>query len=106
MGGKRLTPEQRIERKAARLKSRRIPSLALIRNGKDRPCADCGMKYHWFAMDYDHIPERGVKLFNVSQGNCRNIDLIAAEIAKCDVVCSNCHRVRTYRRMELDKLSL
>ena len=62
------------------------------------PCMDCGIKYPPFVMEFDH---RGgeVKLNNVSEltryGSRKRID---AEIAKCDLVCANCHRVRTYKR--------
>lgn len=46
-------------------------------------------------MDFDHRPDE-VKVKNVSQ--LKTLDDVKAEIAKCDVVCSNCHRLRTKRR--------
>lgn len=97
--------EKRRRQIAQRMRYRK-PSIDLIRSGKNKPCVDCGRQYHWFAMDYDHIPERGKKLFNVSQANCRNVVALAAEIAKCDVVCSNCHRIRTFTRRQLEALNL
>lgn len=47
-------------------------------------------------MDFDHV--RGSKVGNVSEmlGSTSLADLLM-EIAKCDVVCANCHRLRTYR---------
>jgi hypothetical protein len=49
-------------------------------------------------MDFDHV--RGEKLFDVSRmvGPGLSLELIKAEIAKCDVVCANCHRIRTFER--------
>jgi hypothetical protein len=72
----------------------------LIRQAKDVPCADCGVRYPWYIMDFDHRPGEK-KLFNLSiaAGQTRlSWKQIAAEIAKCDVVCANCHRERTYQR--------
>lgn len=62
-------------------------------------CVECGYKDHFAALDFDHV--RGEKLYNVSSmpsitGSWR---LILEEIAKCDVVCSNCHRIRTFNRL-------
>jgi len=61
-------------------------------------CADCGYKDHAVALDFDHVS--GVKLGNVGTLVNRGaaMETILAEIAKCEVVCANCHRVRTERR--------
>lgn len=61
-------------------------------------CIDCGYREHPVAMDFDHLPGTK-KLFNVSQALWRPLATILAEIEKCEVVCANCHRIRTYRRM-------
>lgn len=47
------------------------------------------------AMDFDHIDPKK-KVNNVSSMLGRNIDCLVLEILKCEVVCSNCHRVRSY----------
>ena len=61
------------------------------------PCIDCGINYPYYVMDFDHV--RGVKQANVmelvSTLSKKRIDL---EIAKCEIVCSNCHRIRTHMR--------
>lgn len=67
---------------------------------KDKPCMDCGIKYHPVAMDFDHLPG-SVKLFEVAAyAGTRRRELIIAEMAKCELVCANCHRVRTYERKQ------
>lgn len=72
--------------------------IAYIRVCKDRPCLDCGIKYPYYVMDFDH--REGVdKLNNISLMITYGIKKIQEEIDKCDVVCSNCHRERTYMRM-------
>lgn len=58
-------------------------------------CADCGYKKHHVALDFDHV--KGEKLINVC--NAKSISQAREEIRKCEVVCSNCHRIRTYERM-------
>lgn len=66
---------------------------------KRRPCVDCGGKFHPCAMDFDHLDPR-LKLSSVADlvrdGSALN--RVLQEISKCDLVCANCHRLRTYRR--------
>jgi hypothetical protein len=49
-------------------------------------------------MDFDHI---GSKEANISALMSRSgLDRLVKEIAKCEVVCANCHRIRTQARLE------
>lgn len=67
-------------------------------NLKRAPCQDCGATYPPECMDFDHRPGTE-KLFAVSAGAKRfRWSVIEAEVRKCDVVCSNCHRIRTRTR--------
>jgi hypothetical protein len=59
-----------------------------------RPCFDCGVAYPNYVMDFDHV--RGTKDRDVSA--CTTLAMLKREIAKCDLVCANCHRERTFRR--------
>lgn len=62
------------------------------------PCKDCGGRFPTVAMDFDHLPG-STKSFGIMNGwRWRGWDLMLAEIAKCEIVCSNCHRVRTASR--------
>lgn len=65
---------------------------------KNVPCLDCGRTFPPFCMDFDHV--RGEKLYNVGcmAYSTAKRTLILAEIEKCDLVCANCHRIRTFRR--------
>ena len=62
-------------------------------------CADCGGHFPAVCMDFDHVG--GDKEANVADmiGTCRPQTAILAEIAKCEVVCANCHRLRTAARL-------
>lgn len=73
---------------------------AIIIAAKDKPCTDCGIKYPHYVMDLDHV--RGTKVMAVSSFLGRRLGetKLLAEIAKCEVVCSNCHRERTYARLQ------
>lgn len=66
---------------------------------KNNPCTDCGVKYHPCAMDFDHVNPK-IKVASISQlSKWRNkIEELLLEIKKCELVCANCHRVRTYNR--------
>lgn len=69
-----------------------------LRDMKERtPCVDCKVQYPYYVMDFDHV--RGKKHKNVMELvptlSKKKID---EEIAKCEIVCSNCHRVRTHMR--------
>lgn len=71
--------------------------VAEIATLKDSPCTDCGGKFHPSAMEFDHV--RGKKLGNISEMAARGSRRMALrEIQKCEVVCANCHRVRTFNR--------
>jgi len=66
---------------------------------KNHPCMDCKGTFPPYVMDYDHRPGEQ-KLFNVGMKYTKSLSVILAEIAKCDLVCSNCHRVRTHNRFK------
>ena len=65
---------------------------------QETPCADCGLHYYPCQMDFDHLPQY-TKVMDVSQAarHC-SLERLKNEIAKCEIVCSNCHRLRTWER--------
>jgi transcription elongation factor Elf1 len=60
-------------------------------------CADCGEKNH-IVLDFDHLKD---KKYNISRMIHDGFSwaAIKKEITKCQVVCSNCHRIRTHDRL-------
>lgn len=80
-------------------KALRARNRQFVQAQKNKPCMDCGVQYPHYVMDFDHRPDE-VKVLNLSNiGNqWSNLDRIQAEIDKCDLVCANCHRIRTYER--------
>lgn len=65
---------------------------------KSKPCHDCGGAFPPYVMDWDHR-DPSQKRFVVGGSNrLRKWADLVAETEKCDLVCSNCHRIRTYAR--------
>jgi carbamoylphosphate synthase large subunit len=61
------------------------------------PCVDCG-NTNPIVLDFDHV--RGVKRKDISAMKVQAFSLktLQEEIDKCDVRCSNCHRIITHKR--------
>jgi hypothetical protein len=60
-------------------------------------CMDCGYRVNAEALELDHRPGEK-KIGTVSQLLFHAWPKVKTEIAKCDVVCANCHRIRTFQR--------
>lgn len=88
------------KRKAQRWREngRRLVKVRALREKLcSQPCADCGGLFPWYVMDFDHR-EPADKSFSLSRA--RSVTQFLSESKKCDVVCANCHRIRTYRQRE------
>jgi len=87
------------EKTGVRRRGNREKNLALFHRYKEeKGCSDCGEKYPHFILDFDHKPEFE-KLGNIYYVLTHHgVEKAWEEIAKCDVVCSNCHKLRTYTR--------
>lgn len=60
-------------------------------------CMDCGGKFPYYILDFDHV--YGKKVSNISSMlDYHSIEDIFKEIDKCEIVCANCHRNRTFHR--------
>jgi hypothetical protein len=64
------------------------------------PCMDCGVQYPPYVMDFDHRPGVDKKFVMADVTKISSVTKLLEEIDKCDVVCSNCHRERTWSRKE------
>lgn len=79
-----------------RNKKQRLEMQSWIQEVKDVPCQDCGVKYPYYVMDFDHrnpSEKSGEVNLMIRTGSWAKL---RAEVDKCDIVCSNCHRERTY----------
>lgn len=87
----------------ARTKISRLAIKSKIDEIKNVPCMDCGNSFPPYVMDFDHISN---KEFNIgSDWRKTSWVKILKEIQKCEIICSNCHRIRTEsRRKEKNQL--
>lgn len=60
---------------------------------------DCGVTYPWYVMDFDHRDGESKTDIVSRIANVGAAKRLREEIAKCDLVCANCHRVRTFTRI-------
>lgn len=91
--------EGQREKNAARAKNGRRKILDFLQEYKQqRGCLDCGEDYPYWMLDFDHV--RGTKRFSLGQSyqSGMNMQAVLEEVAKCEVVCANCHRNRTHMR--------
>lgn len=80
-----------------RNKDRKRSIRNFLSDTKNVPCMDCGVSYPPYVMDFDHR-DRSKKSFTIARAvnGQKSRDALIEEIAKCDIVCSNCHRIRTH----------
>ena len=79
-------------------KLRRRAAIEFVLAVKSKPCADCSRTFHPVAMDFDHVKGRKVSEISTLLRCGHSLERIKKEIAKCEVVCACCHRVRTLNR--------
>ena len=60
------------------------------------PCADCHEIFPSVCMDFDHISDDKLSSISNLVSGRRSRSRIDIEINKCELVCSNCHRIRTH----------
>ena len=83
---------------------RLVASLKLAR----RSCHDCGLIITvdtLYLFDFDHREPRH-KSFTLSMVRTQSDAAIIVEAAKCDVVCANCHRHRTYKQRKGEHIDI
>jgi hypothetical protein len=82
-------------------KSRYRSRREIIRQIKENTsCVDCGSRFPHYVLEFDHA--HGEKEFNIGSTTGMSIARLMQEMAKCDVVCANCHRIREWHRKSQD----
>lgn len=86
------------EKHAAEAKEKRDFNRKFLQDLKaSTPCTDCKNYFDPICMDFDHLPHEK-KSFTISQVVQYSLELLLAEVEKCEIVCANCHRIRTRDR--------
>jgi hypothetical protein len=67
---------------------------------QDKSCIDCGNENR-VVFEFDHL-DPAEKVWNVADlvRQSYGLETIKSEIDKCEIVCANCHRIRTYQRRQ------
>jgi hypothetical protein len=65
-------------------------------------CKSCGYKQHAQALHFDHI-NRNEKYRGISRLN--SFKRLKEEMRKCQILCSNCHAIKTYRNKDYKKIN-
>ncbi len=82
----------KINRKNAQVRLREF----LFNYKKDHPCIDCG-ETDPIVLEFDHLHNKSDGLASMVT-RAFSLRIIIEEIAKCEVVCANCHRKRTSKQ--------
>ena len=64
-------------------------------------CEICGYNEHPHALQFDHIDPKEKK-FSIGTFRCCSRETLLKEIAKCRVLCANCHAVHTSKQRKSD----
>ena len=100
---KRYYAKNRSKRKSEVRKRRKALREWYNEVRKETECADCGMSGEvcsWL-MEYHHLPgfdKTSSVSFLVNNGYSK--ERVREEMAKCEVLCANCHRVRHYNEKD------
>lgn len=79
-------------------------NIDIINEFKNKPCAICGQRHESYNMQIDHI-DPTTKLYDVCQLKSRKVEILQAELAKCQVLCALCHRRKSIVEQQDDKYS-
>lgn len=95
----KASPDKRKKQVYRAVKARKKRLCEEVDKIKSIPCTDCKQIYPPYVMDFDHRDSKQ-KIGGLSKMARQGIskEKILLEITKCDVVCSNCHRIRTHNR--------
>jgi len=91
-------PGQKDKTKERTNRSRTIAKRKLWELKENSGCVDCKEMYPHYMLDFDHLPEYN-KIGSPTQIIHKySWNKAIEEIEKCEVVCRNCHAIRTWNR--------
>lgn len=96
--------KRNIGRRREKANARKAAKKALIMEYKSQPCVDCGFTFFPCQMDFDHRdPSQKINNISAMVDDNYSMKTLLAELAKCDLVCANCHRLREHGRLSNHK---
>lgn len=83
------------------MNKRRNATRNFVNKIKENPCADCKNSFHPCQMEFDHLPgTKKIKTINKLANSGAALIHLKNELSKCELVCSNCHALRTFLRLK------
>lgn len=76
---------------------RKVNRDYIVNIKESTPCMDCNKKYPSYVMHFDHIYEKNGAIANLSRSSV-SLKRLQQEIDQCEIVCANCHAIRTFER--------
>jgi|SRR5271157_1599006 len=88
--------EKHIKRNRALQDKRLVEIRKWVDNYKiEHGCVDCGYNTNAAALDLDHRdPTQKRNTVSMLVRNMNSLDGVKTEVAKCEVRCANCHRIK------------
>lgn len=80
----------------ARNHRRMRENVAFLEQFKSRPCEDCGNIYPSKVMDMHHRESEDKEALISQLVRKTTLPRLKRELEKCDLLCANCHRLRTF----------
>jgi 5-methylcytosine-specific restriction endonuclease McrA len=94
-----LHRRQTYAAKAVRRENAREHVVALLANGS---CVDCGLADP-MVLEFDHLGPKADNISDLVKQGC-SLKRLTSELENCELVCANCHRLRTIERDRPDRL--
>ena len=83
-----------------RSRDRKSKKLAYVQQYKQsHSCVDCGENYPYWVLELDHLRDKVANISEMCNSKSFNLQSIVEELEKCEVVCANCHKNRTWTRL-------
>ena len=89
--------ESHLEQRKFQEKRSKMRKQEFFWSLKQKPCTDCHIQFHPVAMDFDHLP--GYEKLSINGFTGMSNTRLVEETKKCELVCANCHRIRTWKRL-------
>lgn len=83
-----------------RTRNRKSRKLAYVQEYKQgKACADCKEEYPYWILEFDHLRDKVANVAFMCNSSKYSLSDVKEELKKCDVVCANCHKHRTWARL-------
>lgn len=91
-------PYKDIDEQKSKIRQYRLRNKEFVQEYlKKNPCVNCGFS-DIRALDFDHLdPQLKSNNVKVLMNGTSSINRLKLEINKCQVLCSNCHRIKTIK---------